>query len=130
MPSYIGIFTLNVLKNFPVEGLKVPFAVAVLFVVSNGTADTVTSLTPSYPVGTVTFCEEDDGVIVIGGKSSANTKRLFQTAAANCKYAVHIQDASEIPEEFFKLQKVGITAGASTPDEIISCVEIEFKSMI
>ncbi len=76
------------------------------------------------------LCAKVDGVIVIGGKSSANTKRLFQTAAANCKYAVHIQDASEIPEEFFKLQKVGITAGASTPDEIISCVEIEFKSMI
>ncbi len=76
------------------------------------------------------LCVKVDGVIVIGGKSSANTKRLYQTAAANCKYAVHIQDASEIPEEFFKLQKVGITAGASTPDEIISCVEIEFKSMI
>ena len=76
------------------------------------------------------LCAKVDGVIVIGGKSSANTKRLYQTAAANCKYAVHIQDASEIPEEFFKLQKVGITAGASTPDEIISCVEIEFKSMI
>ncbi len=69
------------------------------------------------------LCSQVDGVLVIGGKSSANTKRLYQTAAANCKYAAHIQTPSDIPQEFFSLKTIGITAGASTPDEIIDDVE-------
>ena len=74
------------------------------------------------------LCQQVDGVLVVGGKNSANTKRLYQTAAANCKLAVHIQSASEIPEEFFALDKVGITAGASTPDSIIKDVEMLLTS--
>jgi 4-hydroxy-3-methylbut-2-enyl diphosphate reductase len=69
------------------------------------------------------LCKKVDGVIVIGGKNSANTKRLYQTAAANCNKAIHVQNASEIPEDFRNLSKVGITAGASTPDSIIDEVE-------
>ncbi len=69
------------------------------------------------------LCKEVDGVLVIGGKTSANTKRLYQTAADNCKYAAHIQSATDIPEEFHKLKTIGITAGASTPDSIIDEVE-------
>ena len=74
------------------------------------------------------LCHQVEGVLVVGGKNSANTKRLYQTAAANCKLAAHIQSASEIPEEFFALDKVGITAGASTPDSIIKDVEMLLTS--
>lgn len=73
------------------------------------------------------LCSQVDGVLVVGGKNSANTKRLYQTAAANCRLAAHIQNASEIPSEFFELERVGITAGASTPDEIITEVENELS---
>ena len=69
------------------------------------------------------LCKKVDGVLVIGGKNSANTKRLFQTALKNCKAAAHIQSKNEIPADFFKMEKVGITAGASTPDEIIMDVK-------
>lgn len=65
------------------------------------------------------LCNEVDGVLVVGGKTSANTKRLYQTAQKNCKNAALIQTAKDIPEFFYSLKKVGITAGASTPDEII-----------
>ncbi len=51
------------------------------------------------------LCSKVEGVLVIGGKTSANTKRLYQTAAANCKLAAHIQSASDIPPEFFTLKK-------------------------
>lgn len=74
------------------------------------------------------LCQQVEGVLVVGGKNSANTKRLYQTAAANCKLAAHIQSAFEIPEEFFALDKVGITAGASTPDSIIKDVEMLLTS--
>jgi 4-hydroxy-3-methylbut-2-enyl diphosphate reductase len=69
------------------------------------------------------LCSQVEGVLVIGGKSSANTRRLYQIAAENCRHAAHIQTAADIPQEFFKLQSVGITAGASTPDNIIEEVE-------
>lgn len=64
-----------------------------------------------------------DGIIVVGGKSSANTRRLFEIAQSICSYACHIENASEIPEEFFSLETVALTAGASTPDAIIDGVE-------
>ena len=68
------------------------------------------------------LCKKADGVLVIGGKTSANTKRLYSIASKNCKLASHIQSADDIPDEFFKLKTVGITAGASTPDDIIQQV--------
>ena len=67
--------------------------------------------------------DKTDGILVIGGKSSANTRRLYETAAGICKNAALIESAEEIPPEFFKLEKVGLTAGASTPDNIIEEVE-------
>ena len=74
------------------------------------------------------LCGLVDGVLVVGGRNSANTKRLYQTAAANCKIAAHIQSAADIPQDFFNLKTIGITAGASTPDEIIEDVERKLEA--
>ena len=74
------------------------------------------------------LCSQVDGVLVVGGKNSANTKRLYQTAAENCPKAAHIQSEAEIPQDFYELSTVGITAGASTPDEIIDRVALALKA--
>ena len=69
------------------------------------------------------LCKNVQGVLVIGGKDSANTRRLYETALRNCNKAAHIQTESDIPKDFLSLERVGITAGASTPDKIIDQVE-------
>ncbi len=63
-----------------------------------------------------------DGILVIGGKNSANTRRLYETAVSICRSAL-IENEMQIPEEFYAMGVVGITAGASTPDEVIDRVE-------
>ena len=68
-----------------------------------------------------------DAVIVIGGKTSANTKRLYQSAVKLGKKAWHIENSDEIPDEIRNFNKVGITAGASTPDWIIKEVADKLK---
>ncbi len=73
--------------------------------------------------------EKVDGLIVIGGKNSANTTRLYQIAKELSakekieKPVCHIETAQEIPKEFFSLENIGLTAGASTPDSVIADVE-------
>jgi 4-hydroxy-3-methylbut-2-enyl diphosphate reductase len=69
------------------------------------------------------LCSRVNGVLVIGGKNSANTRRLLSTAQKLCPHAALIETPDEIPEQFFSLARVGIAAGASTPDEVIEAVE-------
>ncbi|HTZ18004.1 MAG TPA: 4-hydroxy-3-methylbut-2-enyl diphosphate reductase [Dissulfurispiraceae bacterium] len=61
-----------------------------------------------------------DAVVVVGGKNSANTTQLANFCISMSVPTYHIETASEIMEEWFKnVGRVGITAGASTPDWII-----------
>ena len=58
-----------------------------------------------------------DAMIVIGGYNSSNTNKLAEVARKYCKNVYHIEEADELPlEEFKNFKKIGITAGASTPD--------------
>ncbi len=66
---------------------------------------------------------KSQGIIVIGGKNSANTKRLFESAKLICENVALLEDETEIPKEFFSLESVALSAGASTPDWIIDKVE-------
>lgn len=74
------------------------------------------------------LCKKVDCVLVIGGKNSANTIRLFLAAKNQGKPVFHIENAAEIPCEVFEFETVGITAGASTPDEVINEIEEKLKN--
>lgn len=61
-----------------------------------------------------------DAMIVIGGYHSSNTKKLADISKKYCEHVYHIETKDELPlEELKKFNKIGITAGASTPDWII-----------
>ncbi|MCR4743217.1 MAG: 4-hydroxy-3-methylbut-2-enyl diphosphate reductase [Treponema sp.] len=73
------------------------------------------------------LCKDCQGILVIGGKESSNTKRLYLTAREHCSFAAHVQSKEDIPQEFYKLKTIGITAGASTPDNLILEIEEQLK---
>ncbi|MBI9103795.1 MAG: 4-hydroxy-3-methylbut-2-enyl diphosphate reductase [Spirochaetales bacterium] len=66
---------------------------------------------------------EVDAVLVIGGKTSANTTRLFHIASESGKPSWHIEGADDVPPEIIGYNTIGITAGASAPDWIVEEVE-------
>ena len=63
---------------------------------------------------------EVDAFIVIGGRNSANTRHLTELVSAICPRCYQIETAAELsPEMFQGCRKIGISAGASTPERII-----------
>lgn len=63
---------------------------------------------------------QNDAVIVIGGRNSANTKQLYGLCREACPHTVWIEGPDEIePSRFLAGARVAITAGASTPAWII-----------
>jgi len=58
-----------------------------------------------------------EAIVVVGGKNSANTRRLAELAAALGLPTLHVERASEIPPDLGAYAAVGLCAGASTPDE-------------
>ena len=69
-----------------------------------------------------------DAMIVIGGKNSSNTKKLYEIAKQYCKTVLLIENETELVLDNIKsTDKVGIMAGASTPKESIEKVIEELK---
>lgn len=73
---------------------------------------------------------EVDAFIVIGGRNSANTRHLYELVASKCPKAYHIETAAELEQEMFRdCIKIGITAGASTPDRLIKEAIVAMENM-
>jgi len=73
-----------------------------------------------------------DAMVVIGDRQSSNTQKLFEIAKKTCKNTKFVENYVEISlQDFCSCDKIGITAGASTPQrvikEVISSMS-EFKS--
>ena len=64
--------------------------------------------------------EGADAIVVIGGKHSANTRKLAKLASSHDRPTFHIETAEDlVPTDFDSFRVVGVTAGASTPEFII-----------
>lgn len=70
------------------------------------------------------LASNNDAIIVIGGKSSSNTQKLFEISKKECANTYYIQTYHDLlGVDFAKFSTVGITAGASTPNKIIEEVQ-------
>ena len=80
---------------------------------------TICTATDQRQSAAVKLAGQVDMMIVVGGRNSANTTKLAQLCSEKCK-TYHIETAREVCDEWFAtIKKIGITAGASTPDWII-----------
>ena len=67
-----------------------------------------------------------DGMIVIGGRQSSNTQKLFEICKKECENTYYIQTLEDLDVTLLhSMSCVGITAGASTPNKIIEEVQKE-----
>ena len=86
--------------------------------------DTVCNPTKQRQTSALALARQSDVVVVIGGAHSNNTHELVKTSAEVCRQVHHVQTAADLRAEWFEgAQTVGITAGTSTPDNVIAGVE-------
>ena len=79
---------------------------------------------PGYIAGHV------DAMIVIGGRQSSNTQKLYEICKNECKNTYYIQTLDDLDLKAFEsIGNVGITAGASTPNNIIEEVHTNMSEM-
>ena len=73
---------------------------------------------------------ENDAMVIIGSKKSANTKRLYEISRSLNELTFWVNSKNELKPKYFKgLNSVGVTAGASTPKESIQEI-MEYLSTI
>jgi 4-hydroxy-3-methylbut-2-enyl diphosphate reductase len=85
--------------------------------------DTICGATRDRQNALQELCVRVDAVIIVGGKTSANTRRLLSIAQSLGKPAWLVENEKEIPREIADYAAVGLCAGASTPDAIIDTIE-------
>jgi 4-hydroxy-3-methylbut-2-en-1-yl diphosphate reductase len=86
--------------------------------------DTVCRPTKDRQIAAIDLARQSDVVIVIGGANSNNTRELVQTCRRHCPRVYHVQTYADLrPGWFADVHTVGITAGTSTPDEVIEEVD-------
>lgn len=82
--------------------------------------NTICSATSQRQAEAVEISSKVDKMIVIGDKKSSNTQKLFEICKKNCRNTINIETFSDLLLNIFdKNDKIGITAGASTPPAII-----------
>lgn len=93
--------------------------------------NTICDATSGHQGACAELAREADAMVVIGGRISANTKRLAEISASICPNTHHIEGADELRAEWFRgCETIGITAGASTPASQIEAVRSAIAALV
>jgi 4-hydroxy-3-methylbut-2-enyl diphosphate reductase len=91
--------------------------------------DTVCKPTKDRQDAAVELARASDVVIVAGGRTSNNTRELVKTCGRYCARVHQVQTEADLDPAWFRgARTVGITAGTSTPDDVIDRVEERIRS--
>lgn len=92
--------------------------------------NTICSATAQRQRTAAELASQVDAMVVIGGRNSSNTTRLAEICAAHCSRTFHIESIDELdPSDFSAGDTVGVTAGASTPEDQIASVVAHLEAM-
>ena len=105
--------------------------------------DTICNVTEKRQNEAMQISSISDVMIVIGGTKSSNSQKLFEISRGRCNHSYFVEGANDLcAEEILSIERekdatsemgtftVGITAGASTPDEIIEEVKIRMTDIL
>ncbi len=92
--------------------------------------NTICNATQERQVEAERIASQVDAMIVIGGKNSSNTRKLYEICRKECINTYYIQTLGDLdPESVSSVRSVGITAGASTPKNIIEEVHTNVRAV-
>lgn len=92
--------------------------------------DTVCLPTKQRQAAAVELAQHSQVVVVIGGPHSNNTRELSATCRRHCPRVFQVQKPEDIQADWFGAgDTIGITAGTSTPDELIDAVEARVRDL-
>jgi len=109
----------NINSNFGNKFVEMPLALKNLDV-KYGYVDTICNPTKQRQSDVDELAKDCDLIIVVGGKNSSNSKELHAKALEYGVESYFIQSEEQLQKEWFEgKEKIGVTAGASTPDYLI-----------
>lgn len=92
--------------------------------------DTVCRPTKQRQTAAIDLARQADVVIVAGGATSNNTRQLVETCARYCARVHHVQTDADLRAVWFDgAETVGLTAGTSTPDDVVDRIESRIRVM-
>ncbi len=93
--------------------------------------DTICSATRDRQNSCEKLSRTVDAMVIIGGKNSSNTQKLFEIAKKNCKKTFFVENIEDLPlKQLQKCNRIGVAAGASTPECVIKEVIANMSEMI
>lgn len=93
--------------------------------------NTICSATSERQKACDNLSQNVDAMVIIGGKDSSNTRKLYEISKINCKNSYFIENIRDLPlKQLRKCNKIGIAAGASTPECVIKEVIANMSEMI
>lgn len=93
--------------------------------------DTICEATAGHQAACADLAKTVDVMVVVGGRNSANTTHLAEISRLFCERTHHIEQASELQSYWFHgAERIGITAGASTPAAHIESVRTAIEALV